>query len=75
MNNSTNSELFNSTKDNSGLTDSLSDENVKINKIINKLPESCGKVSNETVQRIVDFARAYKVVTSKYTGHVEMILN
>ena len=31
--------------------------------------------SKKSIQRILDFARAYDVVLTKATGHVELILN
>ena len=50
--------------------------NIKIVKnYLDKLPEHCEKVSNKTLKKVVDFAKSYRVIQSKYSGPIEMNLN
>jgi len=50
--------------------------NIKIvKKYLDKLPDHCEKVSSQTLKRVIDFAKSYRVMNTKNSGPVEMHLN
>ena len=44
-------------------------------KVLNEMKSADHNPSAPTIRKILDFARAYNVLETKTTGHVEMIMN
>ncbi len=42
---------------------------------LDKLPENCEKVSSQSIQKVFDFAKSYRVEKTKKSGPVEYNLN
>ena len=47
----------------------------EIKNYLNKLSENCEKVSENSVKKIMDFARSYRVLKTKGPHYVEVHLN
>ena len=50
-------------------------EGVKGDEMLSKLSESRFSPSRESVQKILNFAKSYEVLESRFTQHIEVIKN
>jgi hypothetical protein len=47
----------------------------KVKLYLDKLTVNCEKVSNQSVKKVMDFAKSYRVIKTKSSGPVEIHLN